>query len=395
MSAPVRLQVVCDSESYLKWAAHLADRLIGSEVDLVVLDSPIRPSPEQLRHAVAGTARSGCVVPVLSVPHLRARLTEFAAEVLLVAATGPVVAHVYDIASRLPRRPALISGLPGMGLPATPKAMRYRLVGDGFIVHSPIEAVAYADRARECGIDPLLLGTRLPMLTSTDLPVPRSEPIDTIVFAAQAKVPVEAEQRRAVLLALAAFARTGGTAVLKVRSRPGEQETHHEAHSYLDLLDDLIAGGRVAADEIEIGLGPMADFLRPGSALATVSSTAALESMDRGLPTLILGDFGVGDEQLNAVFAESGCIGTLDDLARGTIGHPDPAWLRANYFQPVDEALVVGLGALAERSRRGELPDRGRLRRRVRLLVMRARIRSVAPGFVVSSYRRLRYPDQR
>jgi len=377
--------VVCDSESYLKWAANLASQLPGVDADLVLLDTPIRPSPEQTGNAVAGTAWGDRPIPVLSGSALHRRLRSRAPELVLAAATGPVVAQVHDLASRLPRRPALISGLPGMGLPATGKAMQYRLLGDGFIVHSPVEAVAYAQRMRECRISPVILGTRLPMLHSPGLPLPRTEPITTVVFAAQAKVPATAPDRRAVLLALRDFARSdqGRRAVLKLRSRPGEQETHHERHSYLELLDDLIDAGQLGRGEIEIGLGPMVDFLLPGSALATISSTAALEAMDRGLPTLFVDDFGVGPDLLNEAFAGSGCLGSLADLASARIGHPHSEWLDVNYFQPRDEALLTGLLDLAERSRAGNLADPAPARRRMRRLLLRSRLRLLAPRPVV------------
>ncbi len=53
-----------------------------------------------------------------------------------------------------------------------------------------------------------------------------------------------------------------------------------------------------------------------------------------GLPVLALSDFGVSEEMINTVFADSGCIGTLADLAAGRLVTADPAWTAANYFHP-------------------------------------------------------------
>jgi hypothetical protein len=110
------------------------------------------------------------------------------------------------------------------------------------------------------------------------------------------------------------------------------------------------------------GHGPLSDFLTPGSGLVTVSSTAALESIDRGIPTLLISDFGFDAGLLNEAFADSGATGTLAEVAAGAIGFPGPEWLAANYFHPEDGQLRRSLGLLATRARTEQLPNR-RLRR--------------------------------
>lgn len=95
-------------------------------------------------------------------------------------------------------------------------------------------------------------------------------------------------------------------------------------------------------------------------------------------PTLIISDFGVSAEMINVVFEESGCLGTLDDLRSGRLRQADPQWREANYFHPagdnnwldlLDQLLEVrAAGQLAQLPRwRGSL--RGRLRRRLRLMI--------------------------
>ncbi len=121
----------------------------------------------------------------------------------------------------------------------------------------------------------------------------------------------------------------------------------------------------------------MDEALRSARALVTVSSTAALESMAVGLPTLIISDFGVSADMINTVFDGSGCLGTLDDLRRGRISTPDSAWLEANYFHAdadndwldhLDDLLARrAAGGLPVRRPTGSLPTR--VHRRVRLLL--------------------------
>ncbi|MCW2810900.1 MAG: hypothetical protein JWP61_1358, partial [Friedmanniella sp.] len=195
-----------------------------------------------------------------------------------------------------------------------------------------------------------------------------------VVFAAQAKVPVERADREAILRALAAT----GHGVVKVRALATEQQTHQETWPYPDLLADLVGAGEVAAGSVRLAGGSMTDALARARALTTVSSTAALEAMDAGVEVCILSDFGVSAEMINLVFVGSDCLGTLADVAAGRFRRPAPEWLRDNYFHPAaDDDWCDQLGELlAQRSATG-LPARphasgsgpARVRRRLRLLV--------------------------
>lgn len=384
---------VSDSESYLKWAARTMDAL-GPEVDahLWLMDNPILPTEEQIRNALLGSSWEGREIPVIGRRELETELRRVAPDVVLAAATGPVVQQIYATAAHLPRRPGLVSGLPGVGLPATSKGMRYRRIGDAFIAHSHHERAEYLHVAQKLRVPVEVVVARLPLLASTEPPAAQFDPErvpERIVFATQAKVPYEREDRTRILLALAEYRRRhpGTEAIVKVRSRPGEQETHHEEYTYLSLIDELVADGRLHEGELTVGVGAMSLFLTPGSALVTVSSTAALEAIDRGLPVLILGDFGVSEEMLNLAFAGSGVIGTLEDMLAGKIGFPDRDWLAENYFQKPNTELVDAIGLLAVRSRERQLSDLRRAARVQDLRRVRAELRTMAPDPVVQGYR--------
>jgi hypothetical protein len=224
---------------------------------------------------------------------------------------------------------------------------------------------------------------RLPFLPP---PGTRRTPSDgDLVFAAQAKFPRDREDREHVLLALAGARRP----VVKLRAVAGEEQTHHEAWSYLQLRDELVDAGAPAVAGVRFAGGPMHQALARARGLATVSSTAALEAMALGLPVLLLSDFGIEPGLSNVVFAGSGCFGTLADLRAGRLVHPDPAWLAANYFHPeAENDWLRGMEDLLEVRARGGLPIRprpplrGRLRRRLRLAVparLRPAVRLLLP----------------
>ncbi|MDN5654635.1 MAG: hypothetical protein L0G46_06040, partial [Kocuria sp.] len=323
-------------------------------------------------------------------------IAEHRADIVLGAATGPVVAQLFLTAHLLENRPALVSGLPGMGLPASSKGMNYRRLMDAFIAHSIAEVAQYTEVSARTQVPCEIFLARLPMLRSTGIPQPgvmAGEQPQTLVFAPQAKVPETLQQRTAIVASLADFAHRheGAIAVIKMRSRPGEFETHHEQHSYVDILASLRVQGVPGVECVELSYGPLEEFLVAGAALMTVSSTAALEAVDRGIPTLLISDFGFDRNLLNEVFADSGTTGTLAEAAAGTIGFPTSAWLARNYFHADEGRLRQHLERLTTRARTGQLPNRSRAVWKQKRLLIRAELRSFAPAPVIRAYRRLRY----
>ncbi|WP_418276183.1 DUF6716 putative glycosyltransferase [Isoptericola jiangsuensis] len=360
----LRVLAVADSDSYLKWAAWTLARLRDDagggavRVGAVVVRSPLAPTPDQARAAVAG---SGLPVPRVLSPRGVARLVrDGGADVVLVAATGPVAEltarAIVAGTRRGARRPALVTGLPGMALPATAHGTGWRRWADAFVVHAPGEAGPYEDAFAAHGAAPVLPVARLPFLDvapvgPTSVQGSPGAP-HRVVVAAQAKVPATREDRVLLLDGLARLSDDGLEVVVKLRARAGERQTHNEPYP-LDVLWDAEHRrlGRSAHDVV-FAVGPMADHLTPGSALLTVSSTAALEALARGLPTVFLADFGIGAEQLNEQYAGSGCVRRLDEVAatlRAGGPAPDPDWCADGYLHPRDELgdVVRDLGGRA------------------------------------------------
>ena len=418
---PVRVLAVADSDSYLKWAAATLDALPPSwqgprPHDLVLLRSPITPSRDQVGRALHGSSRAGSPVPVLSPLALYRLVRATRPEVVLLASTGPVVGVLArDLLPWARRgdepRPVLVTGLPGLCVPASPLAWHHRRLCDLFVVHSLREAAEFTALARDLGLPGQVGTARLPFLRDGSLPdrrqqerlpqtrtqaeQPRPErplpdrsqqertqqddhprpghpqpghpqpdqplpPAREVVFAAQAKVPRGDRDRQRVLLALDRLAarRPDLSVVVKLRAGAGEQQTHREEHDYAELWTALAAAGAVRdPGALHLSTGPMSEHLARAAGLVTVSSTAALEAVAAGVDVLLLEDFGVGPEMLNDVFTGSGCLGTLDDLVDGRFRSPSPAWTGANYFHPPDASdWLDRLGALLRLQRAGRLP---------------------------------------
>ncbi|GAB3174567.1 hypothetical protein GCM10027059_47020 [Myceligenerans halotolerans] len=362
-----RVLAVADSDSYLKWAATTLVALgdAAGSTGVVVVRSPIEPTSGQAAAAVAGTGLT--VPPVLGLPGLWSRLRRERPDVLLLAATGPTAEVVARLAVRAlgRERPVFLSGLPGMGLPATERGTGWRRWCDGFITHGRREVAAYRDAFAGHGAAPELVLTRLPFLPDGPSGPPAAtivgrpaEPVKRIVFAAQPSVPEERDERLLILSRLADLGRAGFEVIVKLRARAGERQTHNEAYPYDTLWEAEAAGLGHAPETVSFADGPMSAQLTPGTALVTVSSTAALESLAAGLPTVLAGDLGVRQDLLNEPFAASGCLVRLDELA-GVLQdggpHADPEWLEENYLHAAPSELPDAIRRLTERRARGAL----------------------------------------
>ncbi|OIH85540.1 hypothetical protein BLJ79_05085 [Arthrobacter sp. UCD-GKA] len=387
---------VADSDSYLKLACTTLDAL-GPDWDrrVVLVRTPIAPTPEQVAAATAGTCFQDVHIPVL--PRAALDYRSLDAHIIFAAATGPVVSELFTklLRSRATtvRPSALISALPGVAYPATTKGWAYRRSGDAFIVHSHAEAREFLQLAEaETGHRPDVLVSKLPFLKTAGFPQPAPIPIDTVVFAAQAKVPVQRAEREEILLALEQVARLNPAVrvVAKLRARAGEPQTHLEAHPYDSLWEELVAAGKVGNGHVEFVTGPMENSLAPGSALLTVSSTAALEAVDRGLPVLVLTDFGLNDAMLNSVFRGSGLLGTLDDAASLHFSFPNRAWLRENYFHRRGPEFASALAHYAQRAANQTLTTSDAQLAMVKEVAFRQRVRTTLPRPALAVLLRIR-----
>src|SRR5690606_7213377 len=233
----VHVMAIADSDSYLKWAAGLLDALPeGWSGELAVVRTPIAPSPSQMRGAVQGTRNGMALPPVLSATALRRAVRRVRPDVVVAACTGPVVdVLVNDLFSGLSPRPVLVSGLPGVSVPATERAWLYRAPVDLFILHSHREVAEFRELGVRLGVTGEVGLATLPFLA--DGPAPGSDaptiadpaedaPRNRVVFATQAKVPVERAERESILRALADLAvrRPDLEVVVKLRARAHEQQ---------------------------------------------------------------------------------------------------------------------------------------------------------------------------
>src|SRR5690606_28148973 len=103
-----------------KWAVHLIDRLDAINQHLLLVDTPLTVSDAQKDAALAGTrfAAHPDSVTRISFDAIAGWLARAAPDVVVLAGRAPFVRLMSREIDRLARRPVVVSGLPGMSIPA-------------------------------------------------------------------------------------------------------------------------------------------------------------------------------------------------------------------------------------------------------------------------------------
>lgn len=363
---PRRILAVCEGDSYVKWAAFLLDTLPAHwTTELVVLRTLREPSPRQVASALARTSREGREVPHVAAPQLSEFIAGFDPDAVVIAAIGPLIEVLtHEVLRWRGARPVLMSGIPGIAVPAGLNVWSYRARTDLIVVHSPREVRDFDSIARAFGVPGKAAVATLPFLRAAAEAQDAAPPVGRkprVVFAAQALVPGRAADRRRILEAMAQLAtdRPDLDVVVKLRGYSDEAQTHREDHNFHDLWAGICAEQGYARELLVFDTDSMAQALQGAVGFVTVSSTAVLEAIAAGVPILLLADFGISAKLINVVFTESGCMGTLDDLAAGRFHMPDQHWLQDNYFHalPEERTWVATLEDLVARRDRGELAE--------------------------------------
>ncbi|AVH56889.1 MULTISPECIES: DUF6716 putative glycosyltransferase [Streptomyces] len=356
----LRVAVLADSDTRWKWGSLTANRISPAESDIrldgFLLRGRATPTARQLEEV---GVRADSLREVTAVEFLREMAKEECAyDVVVLSLVGGAVqamlhglAHAWDGRTK---RPVVVTGYVGVV---------YEKLADGLLLRHGADLVLAnsrqdADRFRVVyeGV-----GADASSVTEVALPFLGGEPYAggedpyTVVFAAQPSVPESRKDRTYLLNRLVQHARLhpDREVLLKLRSKPGEHTTHIEELPYQKLAQrvDLPANFRLV-------YGHMGEVLDRTDLLVTMSSTAALESLHRRIPTVVLTDLGVREALGNHHFVGSGCLASWDQLDEGHLPESDAAWV-ARQGVAADGSYETAFDAA--RSRITELLEGGRL----------------------------------
>ncbi|MGW7103483.1 DUF6716 putative glycosyltransferase [Streptomyces sp. NPDC054838] len=357
----LRIAVLADSDTRWKWGALTARRLAPDH----------RPTGFLLRGRATPTARQLGEVGIGAAPDGPAEVTcaEFLAEigrargadrydvVVLALVGGAVQAVLHGVRALWPEpaaRPVLVTGYVGVVYEKLTDGLLLRHGADLVLANSPYDAGRFRAVYEGAGAaSDAVTETALPFLEGAAHQPGADAP--TVVFAVQPSVPESRADRTYLLARAAAHARLhpGREVLVKLRSRPGEHTTHLEEHPYQRLAERLPGG---LPPNCRLVYGNMGAVLDDTGLLVTVSSTAALESLHRGIPTAVLTDLGIREALGNHHFLGSGCLASWDQLDQGLLPAGDPGWLAEQGVAPDREPFAAARTRLAELLARELLP---------------------------------------
>ncbi|MGW5125496.1 DUF6716 putative glycosyltransferase [Streptomyces sp. NPDC004069] len=332
-----RVAVLADSDTRWKWGALTADRLVSAGVSPDSGEPDIRLDGYLLRGRATPTARQLEEVGVRADRLREVTAAEFLREMarepydvlVLSLVGGGVQAMLHGLAHAWQgrtERPVVVTGYVGVVYEKLTDGLLLRHGADLVLANSRQDAERFRAVYEGVGADASsVTEVALPFLGGAAHTPDRAEDDPyTVVFAAQPSVPQTRADRDYLLDRLIGHARRhpGREVLLKLRSKPGEHTTHIEELPYQKLAQrkDLPANLRLV-------YGNMGEVLDRTDLLVTVSSTAALESLHRRIPTVVLTDLGVREALGNHHFVGSGCLASWDQLDDGYEPEPDPWWV--------------------------------------------------------------------
>jgi hypothetical protein len=204
--------------------------------------------------------------------------------------------------------------------------------------------------ARKDGTAPPLVGFGHPVFL---MPPPQSFEVGEaagatgdIYFFTQAISPSTKRARLHILDMLIAIARANPkrNVWIKLRHLPSENtdHLHQERFSYPELLD---MQGRKRPENLKLTACTMAEAVRTTGVGITCTSTAAVDLLREGVPTMVYLDYVDNyvdplAPPMRSLFHKSGLIKSLEDILRLRHSAPNPEWI-ANMFCHRDLAKDV------------------------------------------------------
>ncbi|GAA3499974.1 hypothetical protein GCM10019016_070790 [Streptomyces prasinosporus] len=351
------MAVLADSDTRWKWGALTANRVApagpgdpgdpagsGIRLDGYLLRGRATPTARQLGEV---GVHADSLREVTAVEFLRAMREESYDLLVLALVGGGVQAMLHGLKRAWedrPRRPVVVTGYVGVVYEKLADGLLLRHGADLVLANSRQDAERFRAVYEGVGADAsAVTEVALPFLGGAAY-TGEHEPY-TVVFAAQPSVPESRRDRTYLLDRLVRHARRHPEreVLLKLRSQPGEHTTHIEELPYQKLAQRLDL-----PSNLRLVYGHMGEVLDRTDLLVTISSTAALESLHRRIPTVVLTDLGIRESLGNHHFVGSGCLASWDQLDAGHRPEPDEAWV-ARQGVAADGSYATAFDAARER----------------------------------------------
>ena len=167
-----------------------------------------------------------------------------------------------------------------------------------------------------------------------------------ICFFEQIKFPSESYERVRLVRELIDLAQEfpSESFLIKPRCKPGERTIHKQFFHIEDIL---------TKEKLTLPKNLRITYLNTESILSdckmsiTISSTVAIESIALQIPTVILTDFGVCNENYSSGFVGSGCLFSFSELKSMELEVPVPnkQWVSQHVKIPDENAFLIELAS--------------------------------------------------
>jgi hypothetical protein len=342
-SAAPRAVVLADSDSRWKWAALVARKLAPDyAIDARFLYTSSTPTERQIAEVGVEPDTSRVVTYGELVDDPAVAEADL---VIFGTIGGTVLALLHSLGMAwdgYAKRPITVSGYVGVVYENLVDGLLLRIGSDMVLANCSHDARQFREIYANVGADPdCVVESGLPFLGGAPYDpsaAGRDRPF-TVCFAVQPTVPNTRAARAQMLEKLQRHARLfpEREVLIKLRNQPGEAVTHFERHSYHTLYEELPE----PPPNVKVIYGDMGEALDRTDLLVTVSSTAAMEAIHRGIPTAILTDYGIREAHGNHYFVHSGCLASWSQLDEGLVPKADPVWAASRGIGQRDPFLTA------------------------------------------------------
>lgn len=256
------------------------------------------------------------------------------------------------------RRPILVSGFVGVNLFDTCNGYQRRLNSDVLFVNSENDFVDCCRIANEYGLSGKnILLSGLPILRGAQRVASTTKSVSRILFAGQPDVPKRIIERIYILEKLMEYATKfpDRKVAIKPRSRPYEKSIHKTQHHYELLLNTYLKERKVPPN-FSIIYDPIDKLLDDTDLFITVTSTAALEALEKGCRVSLIMDFGLSEMNGSQKFVGSGMLATFDELLFDNLPAVNVDWMEKNLNTTGNPCALI-FQRVNEISQSGNIPE--------------------------------------
>ncbi len=235
----------------------------------------------------------------------------------------------------------IVTLFPGICWGDRDNGLLVRAASDVIFCNSQADCDTYQELATIYGFDGKnTVITGYPQIFNVEkkAPITSFDAIKTITYFDQNIIPKKQQQRQYLARKLVQLAKIypDKTLCIKLRNTPDEFIAHKDRLNLYPLIQQT---GAVPSNLV-FSTEDIEECIEKTDLALSVSSTALIETMARGILSYALADFGIRHEYGTPYFIGSNILRPFTAIENGVVAYPDAQWLAAN-AQPLRSDLHI------------------------------------------------------